>query len=305
MKFVARISIILTLLGLGSCKDGPPSSACRICPRDFRVTDFEPAWSPDGTTIAFVRGDSSPAKTGIYLINFDGTNIRLWHASVGAYTPTWSPDNQWIAFSDGGQIFKKKVNGDSLTQLTSAGGNYFPDWSPDGRWIVFDSNNESPNGMNFVWRMQPDGLNKVRISYEPTQGEVRMPSWSLDATKIAHIRYFVGTFSSEIVLMDSNGANTLRLTINNATDTYPRYSPDGAKIAFTSQAENGYTQIWVINSDGTNPQQLTTTQGYTCDWSPDGEWIVFTDSRSVSGRLWLMRKDGSEKQQLTFDEGGG
>jgi hypothetical protein len=40
--------------------------------------------------------------------------------------------------------------------------------------------------------------------------------------------------------------------------------------------------------------------GYSCDWSPSGDWIVYTDSDSISGRLWLIRNDGSENRQLTF-----
>ena len=57
----------------------------------------------------------------------------------------------------------------------------------------------------------------------------------------------------------------------------------------------------IMNSDGTNQKQLTVTQGYSCDWSPDGEWIVYTDSRAVNGMLWIMRKDCRNKHQITFD----
>ncbi len=81
---------------------------------------------------------------------------------------------------------------------------------------------------------------------------------------------------------------------------YVKYSPDTTTIVFSSQPYGGLPQVWIINSDGTNPRRLTSTQGYSPGWSPDGEWIVYTDSRGVNGRLWLMRKDGSEKKQLTF-----
>ncbi len=192
-------------------------------------------------------------------------------------TLRWSPDGQWIVFEKNGQIYKRKLNGDSLVQLTFEGSNFYPDRSPDGQWIVYDSNVESPNGMYFVWKMRMDGSGKRRIAYEPTQGEIRMPSWSPDGKKIVHIRYFVGFFSSEIVVMDTNGANPIRLTVNNASDRHPRYLSDGTKIAFESRPGGGLPQIWVMNADGTNPVQLTTHGGYTCDWSPDEEWIVYTD----------------------------
>jgi Tol biopolymer transport system component len=55
-----------------------------------------------------------------------------------------------------------------------------------------------------------------------------------------------------------------------------------------------------MNSDGTNLKELTTTQGYSCDWYPTSEWIVCTVSRAVIGRLWLIRSDGSGNHQLTI-----
>jgi TolB protein len=115
-----------------------------------------------------------------------------------------------------------------------------------------------------------------------------------------HQRYIVGIDAPEIFIIDKTGSESVRLTFDDRGDFYPRFSPDGTKITFTSQPEGDFPQIWVINSDGTNARQLTTTQGYTSDWSPDGEWIVYTDTRAVSGRLWIMRKDGTDKRQLTL-----
>lgn len=56
-----------------------------------------------------------------------------------------------------------------------------------------------------------------------------------------------------------------------------------------------------MDVDGSELKQLTNTQGYSCDWSPDGNYIVYTDSRRENGRLWLMHADGSNKRQLTFE----
>ncbi len=124
--------------------EGPPYP-----PPSFGL-DTEPAWSPNGRLIAYVHGDSVPGKTGIYLIEPSGENKRLWYASVRPGTPRWSPDGQWIVFEENEQIYKRKLNGDSLVQLTFEGSNFYTDWSPDGQWIVYDSNVESPNGVYFV-----------------------------------------------------------------------------------------------------------------------------------------------------------
>lgn len=82
---------------------------------------------------------------------------------------------------------------------------------------------------------------------------------------------------------------------------YPHYSPDGLKIVFASQPEGGgYHQVWIMASNDTSTRQLTKNGGWAADWSPDGEWIVYTETFDT-GRLWLMRPDGSKKQQLTFE----
>lgn len=100
--------------------------------------------------------------------------------------------------------------------------------------------------------------------------------------------------------MNDDGSEPIRLTNNSATDNYPRYSVVNKRIIFTSHLQNGYPQICVMNTDGTNQQQLTQTGGYTSDWSPDGKSVVYTDSRAAIGRLWLMNADGNGKHQLTF-----
>ncbi|MDD5609445.1 MAG: hypothetical protein PHY57_13085, partial [Ignavibacterium sp.] len=79
--------------------------------------------------------------------------------------PVWSPDGEWIAFvvplGDERHIFKMKFNGETfdtttIMQLTIEGRNFLPSWSPDGQWIAYDSNVDSPNGMQFIWKMRSD-----------------------------------------------------------------------------------------------------------------------------------------------------
>ncbi|MRX46913.1 PD40 domain-containing protein [Pedobacter puniceum] len=308
MKNITPLILLITIVFLTtSCKkNAKDNKGQEPCPGfcenfDFGLVDYQPAWSPDGKYIAYYHIDIETAKNGIWLITPDGKENRLWHSGVGAETPSWSPDGQWIAFSQGVQIWKKKLNGDSLTRITNEGRNFFPAWSPDGEWIAYDSDYESSTGLKFIWKASSNTNIKIRIAYEPLQGEIRMPYWSLD-NKIYHIRYIVGNYYSEIFSMEADGSNSKRLTNNSARDNYPRYSSINNKISYTSQSVNGVPQLWVMNMDGTSQKQLTQTGGYTSDWSPDGSKIVFTDSRAVNGRLWLMNADGSNKQQLSFAE---
>ncbi len=291
--------MLIAIAFLVSCDNDsgePPEEPCINCPIDFNLTDYEPAWSPDGEWIAFVHADSSMGKSGIYLISPDGQQIQQCHDQFGE-SPSWSPDGHWIAFSTG-HIWKKKINGDSLEQLTFEGKNFFPTWSPDGQWIAFDAFIRDQTSLYALWKIHFNGTNKSLIAYTPKEGAVRMPNWKKN--KIVHMRYITGAYSSEIFIMDEDGTNEKRLTYNEASDYYPKYSPTNNKIIYDSKNQTESRQIWVMNADGTGQRQLTDTRVYSCDWSPDGKHIVYTDSRGDNGRLWIMDADGGNKRQLTF-----
>ena len=90
-------------------------------------------------------------------------------------------------------------------------------------------------------------------------------------TKIAFASSRVGE-NEEIYVMDGDGGNKRRVTVNPARDSLPAWSPDGAKIAFVSNRNNvnkDHKQIWVIDADGKNRIRLTDGLVDTYpDWSP-------------------------------------
>jgi TolB protein len=112
-------------------------------------TAADPAWSPDGTRIAF--SGNQRGNPDIYIIDVDGTNLRRITNHEGAdQAPAWSPDNTKIAFSstrDGDQI--KDIFVMDISRHTEEEGNIpyqltfddtldiDPDWSPDGQYLVY------------------------------------------------------------------------------------------------------------------------------------------------------------------------
>ena len=83
------------------------------------------------------------------------------------------------------------------------------------------------------------------------------PSWSPDGTKIAFSSDIDGQSGYNIYVMDIDGSNITRLTTNNdAYDQYPSWSPDGTKIAFYSGDSIFSSQIYTMNSDGTNQTRV-------------------------------------------------
>jgi dipeptidyl aminopeptidase/acylaminoacyl peptidase len=136
---------LLILLALFSCTKKPTDEPIEIEPTPKSAIDKYPSWSPDGKTIVYYHRQESIADSsdtsGLYFINPDGTNKRLFLPGTGFITrPTWSPDSKKLIFSYNYDLFKIDIETKEITQLTFDGAwNLFPDWSPDGEWIAYDS----------------------------------------------------------------------------------------------------------------------------------------------------------------------
>ncbi len=109
----------------------------------------------------------------------------------------------------------------------------------------------------------------------------------------------------EIYVMNADGTNQVRLTDNHGADSHPVWSPDGKKIAFVSQKQNGSFAIFLMNADGTDRTEITPLNSSTASlsWSPDGGKIAFDDASVVSASIdiFVVNLDGSGRQNLTAD----
>ena len=104
---------------------------------------------------------------------------------------------------------------------------------------------------------------------------------------------------SEIYVMESDGSNQVRLTIDPARDYDPSWSPDGERIAFVSNRERGVEQIYVMDSDGGNSMRLTDDSTHQEPaWSPNGGKIAYVRNRG-GRQIWIMDADGGNQTQLT------
>jgi len=306
----------LLLAGLFGCDSTGPADegGSTIPPLPEPEVQSFPRWSPDGERILYYdhgvvaydsetgRARHDRSREGLWTMRPDGSDRRQVLAGGSIYGD-WSPGGDSLVFERGGQIYKAAlkdgvVDTSSVVQLTSKGSNFFPAWSPEGQWIAYDSNAESPTGLIFIWRMQATGSQKKRIAYAPEAGEVRQPSWAPGGQRVVHYRYgrYEESTAPEIFIMSRSGGDTTRLTFNKVRDENPRFSPDGEQITFDSDS-----QIWIMNGDGTDKQQLTEIdeRWYAAgqpDWSPDGNHIVYIGPKHT---IWKMTADGSEQTQLT------
>src|SRR5689334_18672303 len=116
----------------------------------------------------------------------------------------------------------------------------------------------------------------------------------------------VFTYLGDIWTADENGQNVQRLTVNRARDVYPRFSPDGKWIAFSSDRE-GNLDVYIIPAEGGTPKQLTShsADDVVLGWTPDSRSVLFSSNRGEDfmPQLYLVGVDGGMPEKAGTDMG--
>ena len=252
----------------------------------------------------------------------DGSDPRqLTHNDWGQASeePAWGKRN-WIYFDNGpldgfGHLFRMKANGHGLRQLTHGDGSECcaaP--SPDGEVIAFDGffPAVAPDGAQGIYLTNEDGGSYPdfrRLTVAPAGGFDTGPNISPDGRKVAFRRVlsdFGPDAASAVFVIGLNGRGLRQLTPYSLDAAYPRWSPDGRRLVFSSNRETNFDlqQIWVVNADGRGLTQLThEPQGepsFLPDWSPDGRQIVFAHFLPTGffTQLRVMNTDGSDEHVI-------
>jgi imidazolonepropionase-like amidohydrolase/Tol biopolymer transport system component len=114
----------------------------------------------------------------------------------------------------------------------------------------------------------------------------------------------------DLYTMPSSGGTATRITAGPAFDMQPRFSPDGRRLAFSSDRD-GLWNIWVIDVDGKNARQVSSERRWFVNspaWAPDGAYIFarrhFVKERSLgAGEIWMFHASGAEGLQVTEKNG--
>jgi TolB protein len=144
-----------------------------------------------------------------------------------------------------------------------------------------------------------DGFNPRRVT---VNGSLNiLPTWSPDGTSLAYVSYRRGTpliFLARI--FEGKSVPNVTGEREDSQAFAPSFSPDGTRLAFASN-RSGNMDVWVANSDGTNPRRITSTRASDTApcWSPTGQEIAFTSNRTGTPQLWIMSSEGLNLRRLT------
>ena len=232
------------------------------------ANETDPAWSPDGTKIAYTREDD------IWVMNADGTNqTNLTQSSEPDFGADWSPDGTQLAFVSEvpGEIITSQfdiliMNADGTAPTNITNSDFLelePAWSPTGTRIAIAGvriQDPTEGGDWEIVTMDTDGTDESILT--ATSQEDRAPDWSPDGTMIAWMSAFDAPCCGdwEIWAMNADGTEATNLTNDPAGDTAPSWSPDGTQITFASNRDLGYTfDLYTMDAPTTLPPPLART----------------------------------------------
>ncbi|MFL5797447.1 MAG: hypothetical protein ACJ77A_05870 [Actinomycetota bacterium] len=252
-----------------------PDGTDRRLLRGSPTPEWDAAWSPDGSRIAFrgYWGDGCEGCYDLYVMNGDGSDLERLTHGVNAANPSWSPDGSTIAFdtSGYGSIETVRLDGSGLAKLTAGHDAGFedwtPTWSPDGERIAFV---RATLGQSIdLWVMNSDGGDAHRlVGADQVGGPVSDPTWG----------------------------------------------PDGVLLAFGALESNTTSSLWSFDArrqlDGdpkNRPHRLVggPDQNWTPEWIDGGSQLAFLRGTERSADLAAVRMDDGTIRTLIPDFPGG
>ena len=278
-------------------------------PMDYRG-DMEPAFSPDGKWLAFVRSNVEKVDD-IYVVPASGGELKRLtfdHAEITGLD--WTRDGRFVVFTS------DRAGAHTLWRVPATGGR--PTWIPtsgESGGIREPSLSRQIDRMTFVRRLQETNIwerlysGSLITGYTDPARIIASTRWdsnpalSPDGSKVAFVSDRSGSY--ELWVFHRDGGDLHQLSHFGGPFThFPRWSPDGRQLVFVARDE-GSVDVFVAVAPGGKIRSLTTAASNDTapSWSRDGRWIYFASNRDGTWQVWRRPIDDGFPEKVT-DQGG-
>ncbi|MFB3815842.1 MAG: alpha/beta fold hydrolase [Terriglobales bacterium] len=270
----------------------------------------EAAWSADGKQIAFISNISG--RNNLWLVPADGGWPTQFTVSDQRQTsPLWSPSGKYIAYTsdkDGNEQWDVYVvstsSGDVINlSNTPAIAEEDPAWAPTSRWLAWAA--KPKTGSSHEIETFDLLLRRRRTLTQNTPPDLSNfhPLWSPDGNWIAYTQERADGHDANVFVVEVASGKSTKLTPHESDARYfaAAWSPDGKKLLIGSNAQNGFTNIALLDVATKNIEWLTRDkwESQPGSFSPDGQRITWTTN--VDGNVEVFLYDTATKQASTVD----
>ena len=281
-------------------------------PSPGTLGDYNPAVSPDGSRIAFIRGING-ATSDLFTIPIGGgTPVRVTWDNQDLVGVDWSADGRSLIYATdragGYTIWRAALDGGAPELVVGGAAKLkHPSVARTSGRITYESWAYEIN----LWEtpvadridLEGDLTPTLRPAVQTSDQWNHSPDLSPDATRLAFISTRSG--GAELWISNRDGSNARQMTsFGRAYLRPPRWSPDGTRILISASV-NGQLDLYSIDASTANATRLTNDPDdeIAPSWSHDGKSVMFGARRSGTWQVMRQSIDGGERTQLTIDGG--
>ncbi len=268
-------------------------------------------WSPDGKQVAFVSNISG--RNNVWLVSAaGGWPTQLTISNQRQKSPVWSPDGKWIAYAsdyDGNEqwdVFAVSPKTGEVHNLTTTEeiSEDSPAWSPDSKYLAYVKKPKGASSYEIdMMEFSTRSVKHITKDTPPDKSNFN-PIFSDDGKSLVYTQADAGERNSNIFMVDLASMKATNLTPHQGEQTYfaADTSPDGKSILITSNAQNGYKNVGLLDIATRKITWLTNDKWEVGagSFSPDGASLTWTANVEGNTNVYLYNVAARSTQMLSL-----